>query len=238
MKETYLTSENIDSTTREYLEELAPFRRGRRPLLAPGRLALLVVDMQRYFFSPASRAYIPSAPAIVPRVRGLIRALREAGCPVIFTAQANGPGYRGPMLRFWREVIRPDDPRAELIEEIGRGDEPVVFKEEYDAFYRTDLDDLIKKTTGQGGGEASGSTADGPGQLIVCGVMTHLCCETTVRSAFVRGFEVFFPVDATATYNERFHRSTLFGLAHGFTLPVGSAELVEELRQGGGGWTR
>ncbi len=62
-------------------------------------------------------------------------------------------------------------------------------------------------------------------QVVVTGVMTHLCCETTARTAFVRGFEVFFCVDGTATYTEAFQRASLLNLAHGFALPV----LCEEI---------
>ncbi|MGB9641195.1 MAG: isochorismatase family protein, partial [Anaerolineales bacterium] len=43
-----------------------------------------------------------------------------------------------------------------------------------------------------------------------------LCCETTARSAFIRGFEPFFLVDGTATYNSYFHQATLLNLNHGF----------------------
>ncbi|MES0360330.1 MAG: isochorismatase family protein, partial [Anaerolineales bacterium] len=59
------------------------------------------------------------------------------------------------------------------------------------------------------------------------GVMTHLCCETTARSAFVRGFEVFFVIDGTATYNEDYHMATLLNLAHGFTTPVLTKEVLK-----------
>ena len=53
-------------------------------------------------------------------------------------------------------------------------------------------------------------------QVVITGVMTHLCCETTARSAFMRGFLPFFLVDGTATYNRHFHIATLTNLAHGF----------------------
>jgi bifunctional isochorismate lyase / aryl carrier protein len=56
--------------------------------------------------------------------------------------------------------------------------------------------------------------------------MTHLCCETTARSAFMRGFEVFFTMDGTATYNEQLHRASLLTLSHGFALPVLMDELL------------
>ena len=62
---------------------------------------------------------------------------------------------------------------------------------------------------------------------MIAGVLTHLCCETTARSAFVRGFKVFFTVDGTATYYEDFHRATLLNLSHGFAVPV----LVDDIRK-------
>ena len=73
-------------------------------------------------------------------------------------------------------------------------------------FIRRDLEKLLREK--------------GVTQVVICGVMTHLCCETTARSAFMRGFEVFFPVDGTATYNLAFHRASLINLAHGFATIV------------------
>jgi len=63
---------------------------------------------------------------------------------------------------------------------------------------------------------------------VVCGVMTHLCCETTAREAFVRGFEVFFPVDGTASYNQKFHEASLQNLAHGFAILTTVEQLLQE----------
>jgi len=68
--------------------------------------------------------------------------------------------------------------------------------------------------------------------LAVTGVMTHLCCETTARSAFMRGFDVFFAIDGTATYTEALHRAALLNLAHGFTLPVLTEEILASLNDG------
>ena len=59
--------------------------------------------------------------------------------------------------------------------------------------------------------------------------MTHLCCETTARSAFVRGFDVFFLVDGTATYNIEFHMSSLLTLTHGFVHPVRFQEILDKM---------
>jgi isochorismate hydrolase len=65
---------------------------------------------------------------------------------------------------------------------------------------------------------------------IISGVMTHLCCETTARSAFVRGFDVFFLIDGTATYNEDYHLATLLNLGHGFATLVLVNEILEAVK--------
>jgi len=64
--------------------------------------------------------------------------------------------------------------------------------------------------------------------------MAHLCCETTARSAFVKGFEVVFVIDGTATYNKDFYISTLLNLSHGFAIPVLTEEILNLLNGKGG----
>ncbi len=63
-------------------------------------------------------------------------------------------------------------------------------------------------------------------QLLITGVTTHLCCESTARSAFVRGFAVFIAIDGTATLNRELHVASLRALALGFARPVLGAELL------------
>src|SRR4030042_1513571 len=92
----------------------------------------------------------------------------------------------------------------------------LIQKSQYDAFYHTQLNELL---------HTSGVT-----QVVLCGVMTHLCCETTARSAFMHGFEVFFPVDGTATYNLAYHRASLLNLAHGFANLVFINDLLATIR--------
>ncbi len=96
-------------------------------------------------------------------------------------------------------------------------DAPVVIKSQYDAFYKTNLLQLLKN--------------DKIKQVVITGVMTNLCCETTARSAFVRGFEVLFVVDGTATQNELMHRATIINLAYGFAVPVRTQDLIKQLNK-------
>ncbi len=62
-------------------------------------------------------------------------------------------------------------------------------------------------------------------------MVTHLCCETTARSAFCRGFSVIFPPDATASYNRGLHQASLLTLCHGFVYPMLVDDIVAGLEQ-------
>jgi isochorismate hydrolase len=77
--------------------------------------------------------------------------------------------------------------------------------------------------------------ASGVTQVVICGVMTHLCCESTARSAFMHGYEVFFPVDGTATYNLTYHRASLVNLAHGFASLYFVKDILDLMRGGHAG---
>lgn len=120
------------------------------------------------------------------------------------------------MATWWRDLITEDDPLGRLDERLDTEGGVEVRKSRYDAFYDSRLESLLRER--------------GVTQVVVCGVMTHLCCETTARSAFMRGYHVFFTVDGTATYNEAFHRASLLNLAHGFATPVLVKEMLEAVR--------
>ena len=116
------------------------------------------------------------------------------------------------MSFWWRDLILAEHPYSEIIPALDTSAGLVIPKSQYDAFYGTPLEQALHER--------------GVTQVVICGVMTHLCCETTARSAFLRGFEVFFTVDGTATYNENFHRATLLNLAHGFATLVMVGEVL------------
>ncbi|HID11290.1 MAG TPA: isochorismatase family protein [Candidatus Latescibacteria bacterium] len=210
VKGAYFTPDSVGERARHMLREVEPYRR-RHISLVPKCSALVVLDMQEYFLKPTSHAYVPSAEAILPRIQALVRAYARRGFLAVFTRHVNSSEDAGVMERWWRELIAPDHPLSGIVPELDTSIGVVLEKHQYDAFYGTELEELLRRW--------------GVGQVVVCGVMTHLCCETTARSAFVRGFEVFFPVDGTATYNEAFHRAALLNLSHGFAVPV----LVEEV---------
>lgn len=206
LKETYFTPSSITPVSQRMLDSLAEYTR-RHPLPAAlERSALLVLDMQAYFLDDASHAFIPSAPAILPRVNALISAYARCGLPVYLSRHVNTPQNAGRMADWWQDLIRPDSPLSAFAPGLDHQSGTSFTKTRYDAFIDSPLDEFLRE--------------ENITQLVICGVMTHLCCETTARSAFMRGYEVFFTVDGTATYNQALHRASLLTLAHGFATPL------------------
>ena len=211
-RETYFTPETIREKSRAMLDSLASFRARHADIIFhPDRAALLVLDMQEYFLCKESHAFIPSAPAILPNLQLLITNYHAINRPVIFTRHVNTDEDARMMSRWWRDLIRADSPDSAISASLDISKGIVIQKAQYDAFYNTPLEETLR--------------GRGVEQVIVTGVMTHLCCETTARSAFVRGFEVFFCADGTATYTKELHRSTLLNLSHGVAIPTVCAEI-------------
>jgi isochorismate hydrolase len=92
----------------------------------------------------------------------------------------------------------------------------VIVKCRYSAFTGTPLDMVLRSL--------------GVEDLIIGGVMTNLCCETTARDAFNRDFNVFFLGDGTATANQELHASALRNISYGFGRVLAVAEAVQILR--------
>jgi len=215
MKESYFTPESIQQKAQELLQRVERHKRRHIPPFTPEASALLILDMQDYFLEPDSHAFVPSAAAILPNLKALIDAYALHHLPVIFTRHLNTPEDAGSMKTWWRDLITTENVLSAISEQFDLTKGTLVQKTQYDPFYNTDLEDLLL------GKEVR--------QVIICGVMTHLCCETTARSAFVRGFEVFFTIDGTATYNQDFHLATLMNLSHGFATPVLADDILAAL---------
>jgi bifunctional isochorismate lyase/aryl carrier protein len=206
LKEPYFTLATIADKAMQMRVSLDESIHKRPVLFTPEHSALLVLDMQAYFLDESSHAFVPSGPAILPGVTALLHAFSAMNLPIFFTRHLNTPQDAGLMATWWRDLIRPDNPLSGIDPRLKIQGGITINKTRYDAFLDSPLEKLLREK--------------GVRQLVICGVMTHLCCETTARSAFMLGFEVFFTIDGTATYNEAFHRASLLNLAHGFASPV------------------
>jgi isochorismate hydrolase len=214
----YLTGHNIGLKVAQWKRALSRYE--RHPFrIAPDGTALIVIDMQRYFTSPGSHAYLPASKAIMPRVLGIVSKFLHKGLPVIFTRHAHRPGEEGVLGLWWKDTIREGTPESELDARIGTGGSTVLRKTRYSAFAKTELEADLRRL--------------GTGTVAIAGVMTHLCCETTARDAFMRDLQPVLLMDATATDDEALHLSSLRTLADGFAEVMTCRELERRL-----GWRR
>jgi nicotinamidase-related amidase len=217
MKSEYFTVSNLDQAAKQLLDGVRGLQRKPETSLAVGASCLLVLDMQAYFLDPGSHAFVPSAPAILPRILSLVDLFSQKRRMVVFTKHINHSDDAGMMSSWWQDLITEDHPGCQITTAFDVTGHTVIQKGQYDAFYETQLGELLKER----------KITD----VIVTGVMTHLCCETTARSAFMRGFQVWFPVDGTATYNQEFHLASLRNLAHGFAMPTLVSQLIDEINK-------
>jgi len=178
-------------------------------------IALLNIDMQKYFCDESSNAYIHNTPDIIENINKLSYIFSDRSLPIISTKHINDSESSAMMSKWWRDIITIDSPLSHLDKRINVERSYIIEKSQYDAFYKTDLLDLLKSLNIE--------------QIVITGVLTHLCCETTARSAFIHGFEVFFVIDATATYNYVYHNGSIINLAHGFVHPVLTNNLINEI---------
>ena len=168
------------------------------------RVALLVIDMQRHFCDKDSSFFVPKSDLLAGKLKSLVEAFRMINRPVIFTRHIDSSDDGNLMLRWWSEQIKEDEPMSEIVDNLDPSKGFTIVKHQYDGFLNTGLGEMLQK--------------QGVCQVVVCGVLTNLCCETTARSAFMRGFEVYFVKDGTATFSQDMHEATLLNLAYGFAV--------------------
>lgn len=208
----YLDENTVHERTREFLRFLRPYM-VTHPLRLRCNPALLVIDVQRIFFDGRSGAFLPVAPTILKNIDRLISSFEKADRPVIFFRHIDKGS--DPMAQWWGKCILADDWHSQMA--IDRRMHPLVLKSSYDCFFETDLSERLREL--------------GVDQIFIVGVMTHLCVESTARSAFVRGLIPVIPIDAVGSKNEYLHVSALTALAHGFSYLSSTEELKKCIEQ-------
>jgi nicotinamidase-related amidase len=183
---------------------------------SPAHAALLIIDMQRDFLEPggfgdALGNDVSLLRGTIEPTRKLLEAAREAGLLVIHTREGHRPdlsdlppakkrrgnfavtiGDQGPMGR----ILVHGEPGHDIIPELAPiPGEPVIDKPGKGAFHATDLGAILFNK--------------GITQLIVCGVTTEVCVNTTVREANDIGLECLVLRDCTASYFPEFHEQAL-----------------------------
>jgi len=215
----YVSQDNLKEKAQGWLEKIEPFNRHEMQL-NKNRSALLVIDMQKFFLDPCSPTFTCGGLAILPTVKQIIQSFREAQRPVIYTCHVHHPEGidAGIMKWWWQGMCIEGSPESGVIDEIAPlPNEKVIFKHRYSAFYNTDLETVLRCLKIE--------------DLVISGIMTNMCCESTARDAYFRDYRVFFPADGTGTINEEMHLASLLNLAFGFALVTTADRIIEQLRK-------
>ena len=182
----------------------------------PRSTTLLMVDFQNDFMRSGGFGELLGNNAAklqraVQPARRVLEACRKAGITVIHTREGHLPdlsdcpkrkleslpkgkriGDKGPMGRI---LVRGEKGHAIITELAPLKRELVIDKPGKDAFYKTRLSVELKKR--------------GITHLIIAGVTTNVCVDTTVKAANDRGFHCLVLSDATAAYQDKFHKAAL-----------------------------
>ena len=186
------------------------------PFATAANMALVVIDMQRDFLEPggfgaALGNKVELLQAAVAPLRRLLDAFRKKKLPIIHTKEGHKPdlsdlppakhargrgslriGDKGPMGR----ILIMGEPGNDFIPELApMPGELVISKPGKGAFYATDLEPALK--------------ARGITKLLITGVTTEVCVQTTMREANDRGYDCLLIEDGTESYFPEFKKATL-----------------------------
>ena len=203
--------------------------------LAPGKTALLVVDMQRAFLDPGEVMEVPPARDIVPQIQILLAVFRKRKLPVVFTEFTYSENL--PLLVG---LLHPEHRRAAAGAPRGFGmpsssclvgeanvhvvpglapqpDELVIAKRYYDGFNGTPLDHALR--------------ARGVTHLVLTGTMTDICVLATAAGGMNREYRMTVVEDATATLWPEIQRATLDIIGRAYARVHTTKQVAEEIER-------
>ncbi len=213
----YVTQGNLEAKTRDWLAQIAPFNTHKLEL-CKDKAALIVVDMQKFFLDPDSPSFTCGGPAVLPTIKRLIEAFRNAGRPVIYTRHVHHRNLidAGIMAGWWEGMCLEGSTESEVCDEIAPvAGEKEILKHRYSAFFNTDLETVLRCCKIE--------------DLVITGVMTNMCCESTARDAYFRDYKVFFLADATGSVTEEMHVASLLNLAFGFAFVTTADNVIKQI---------
>ena len=141
--------------------------------------ALVIIDVQQAFIDGQIIPPVFQANELILKINNLIRKAREAETPIIFIKH-NGPE---------NHPLEKNTPGNEIFRDLNKQNEDTIIeKTTPDSFYKTELDDFLKK--------------ESITNLIICGIQTEICIDTTCRSAFSKNYNIILVSDAHSTWDK------------------------------------
>ena len=223
---------NIDPWFVEKAKQTRDGRLNAYDALDARRTALVVVDMQNYFVADGMPSCAPQARTIVPNINRLAQGTRTAGGMVIWIQTE----ALIEDLQDWANRKEATSParwakRQSLLARSGDGfpiyptcavlpEDKIAIKSRYSAFipYPSELDGLLRES--------------GIDTLLITGVATSTCCESTARDAAMWGYRTIMVSDGNADQTDALHNHTLGKFLVTFGDVQATDELMAKLKEG------
>ena len=195
-------------------------------VLSPEWAAVLVVDVQNDFCH--ERGAMSRLGSDMGAVQSSVRALagfldeaRRVGVPVIFIATHHGEWTnsqvwltRGP--RSGGEICAAGSWGAEFYQIAPVAGEPVVVKHRYSGFVGTDLEVILRAKERR--------------SVLITGVSTNVCVESTGRDAYMRDYHLVVVDDCCGAFANAEHEATLHNVRRYFGRVLNSREIASHWR--------
>jgi ureidoacrylate peracid hydrolase len=195
--------------------------------ITPSHTALIVIDVQRDYFCKGGiidlmKHNYRANEVIIPALKRFISTSRKYLKKIIFTRQTMYPYLRSPVVmeHYTRtKMIRPFDPRNEdFYKIIPDPDDIILPKHRYSAFIGTPLDAILR--------------ANAIETLILTGVATNVCVESTARDGFMLDYYIVLPSDLTSGVNDQAKEMSLLNIGTFFGEVVQSGAIVSAWQKG------
>ncbi len=194
--------------------------------LRPEHAALLIIDMQNDFcaeggFLQRERNYnVGFAKKIADSIGGLADAARAAGIPVVWIRSIYDFKYLAEPHIFKRGkegCCLEGTWGADFFELAPTPGETIVDKHSYSGFHETSLDQHLRSR--------------GIKTLVVCGVATNVCVDSTLRDGFFRGYYIVLAEDCVGSNSQPGHEGTLATVRNNIGTVLPSSAIVEKIRR-------
>ena len=229
MPETKLHKVQLSPSTVEHILRRRGGKLHAYDSINPAKSALIVIDMQNVWLQEGMAAYSPYCTGAVPATNKLCKAMRSAGSKVYWVRAIYGDDAPKTWSAYM-EYLSPEDvermldgltdgrPGAEIWEGMDVQPEDVITaKTRFSAFIRnsSDLERRLRE--------------DGIDTLVITGIATDVCVESTTRDAHMLNFRTIVVSDATATRSDEAHNASLSAMFNHFADIFTSDEIIEML---------
>ncbi len=198
----------------------------------PDKTALLVIDMQNHWVDKDGLSYIQKAREIVPNINRLADSLRTAGGMVVWVIVSFSDEGRSAWPMFFQHLENTDDgarARRDLTPGSPMHDlwpgmdmhvgDPIISKDRFSAFIKgsSNLEELLR--------------GHGIDTVLITGVATNICCESTARDAMMLDFRTVMVEDANVARTDEDHIAALRTFAQVFGGVMSTDDVISRVKR-------